>query len=189
MKSIKEALRLDSASRKARKVQKAAEKFEKACNKALDAEMEDILAQGHAYSAPSAESTSPESLKRQKKEAEFYAHRSLVLAKKMMKLKKRRLIKGAAYVAAFATALGGTIAATVGSHGLLAPSLALPGVVLTCAFADTAVERKKRKALRDEMRQPAPVALQLYLKKREDEDSDEDEDEEDQEELGGVIAS
>ena len=65
----------------------------------------------------------------------------------------------------------------------------LLGVVLTWAVADSAVERKKRRALRDEMRQPASSALELYLKKRKGEDEDEDENKEDQEELGDVMAS
>ncbi len=189
MCSIKEALKLDSDSRKTRKARKAAEAFEKAYDKALDAEMEDILARGEAYSAHGAESASPKSLTRQKREVEFYARRSLVLAEEMMALQKRRLLKGVAHGAAFATTLGGTIAVTVGSHGLLAPLLALLGAVLTWAVADSAVERKKRRTLRDEMRQPAPGALELYLKQREGEDEDEDEDKEDQEELGNVMAS
>ena len=189
MRSIKEALGLDSASRKTRKARKAADAFEKAYEKALDAEMEDLLARGQAYSTSGADATSSESLKRQKQEAEFYASRSRFFTKEMIKLKKRRLAKGVAHVAALATALGGSIAATVASHGVLAPSLALPGVVLTWALADSHTERKKRKALREEMRQPAPGALQLYLKEREGEDGDEEEDEEDREELGGVVAS
>ena len=187
MRSLKEVLHLDSPGRKTRKARKAAEAFEKAYDRALDAEMEDILARGQAYSALGADLPSSESLERQKREAEFYARRGLFFAKKMIEMKKRRLVKGVAHVAAFATALGGTVAATVASHGLLAPSLALPGVVLTWALTDSAVERKKRKALREEMKQPAPGALQLYLKERQGEEGDGDEDEGDQMELGRVV--
>ncbi|MCJ1388467.1 hypothetical protein MMC18_001314 [Xylographa bjoerkii] len=188
MRSILEALKLDSASRKTRRAQKAADAFEKAYDKVLDAEMEDILARGQAYPAPNVDSTSSESVKREKRIEEFCNRRSMVLAKKMIELKKRRLKKSVAHAAAFVTALGGTVAVTVASHGLLAPVLALPGAVLTWALADSEVERRKRKALKAEMRQPAPGALQLYLKEREAEDGDEDEDEEDPEEFGGAIA-
>jgi len=189
MNSIRKALKLDPASRKMRKAQKSTEKFEKACDKAHEAEMENFLARGQAYSASSTDFTS-DSIEHQKKVSEFYAERSFVLSKKMAKLRKRSRMKGVAHVAAFTTALTGTIAATVASHGVLSPLLALPGAVFTWAVADNAVERKKRRALREEMRQPAPGALQLYLKAREGEDDDEDEDEDDETELlGGVLSS
>jgi len=189
MQSIKKALRLDSVSRKARKDRKAAAASEKTRQKALDGQMKDILARGQAYAALGDDSTSSKSLKRQKQEAEFYNRRSLIYAEEMIKLRKMRIVKRVAHVAALGTALGGSIAATVVSHGALAPTLALPGVVLTWALADSAVERRKRKLLREEWRQPAPCALKLYLEKRKDEDEDEDEDEEDEEELGGAIVS
>ena len=189
MPSILQALRLDSVSRKQRKARKAVEALEKAYDKAVEAEVEDVLARGEAYSALGAESPASESPKREKEIAEFYHRRSLLYAKKMIESKKRRVKKRIAHGAAFVTALGGTVAATIASHGLLAPSLALPGAVLTWALADSAVERKKRKALREEMRQPAHGALHLYLKEREGEDGDEDEDDEGEEELGGVVVS
>ncbi|MCJ1402267.1 hypothetical protein MMC11_005487 [Xylographa trunciseda] len=187
MQSIAKALHIDSASRKARNARKAAAASEKTREKALDAQMKDILAQGQFYEALGDDSTPAKTLERRKQE--FYNRRSLIYAEEMMKLRKRRIVKRVAHVAALATALGGSIAATVGSHGVLAPTLALPGVVLTWALADSAVERRKRKTLREEWRQPAPCALQLYLEKRKGEDEDEDEDEEDEEELGGVAAS
>ncbi|MCJ1285006.1 hypothetical protein MMC26_004343 [Xylographa opegraphella] len=177
MPSVLQALKLDSVSRKQRKARKAVEALEKAYDKAMDAEMEDFLTRGQVYFAPSAESMSSDSPQHEKEIAEFYHRRSLVYAKKMIESKKRRFKKRIVHGAAFVTALGGTIAATVASHGVLAPSLALPGVVMTWALADSAVERKKKKALKEEMRQPASGALQLYLKEREGEDVDEDEDE------------
>ena len=193
MPSFLQALKLDPVSRKQRKARKAVSALEKAYDKARDAEMEDILARGEAYSAPGAESPSSDSPKREKEIAEFYHRRSLVYAKKMIESKNRRLKKRIAHGAALVTALGGTIAATVASHGLLAPSLALPGAVLTWALADSAVERRKRRALKEEMRQPAPGALRLYLEEREEEEREEEEreeeDEEDEEDLGPLVVS